>query len=196
MSLNLFLIHLFCLWSSSQALPQLDNRIQNRLRQRLVTIIPIQTWKIAAILALSNFAFSLPSHSLNSLEGSYEFHTTRSYILDTKNSLNDISNSITSDTTANSIYTDIDFTIRNTRLKEKLRQLEYETSSENRQCINTAANKVLDNINIIFEYFSISNDAKSKLMISDSYPGQKVEFLREGLNAVKSDLQRVLFCPH
>ena len=56
--------------------------------------------------------------------------------------------------------------------------------------------KAIEDKNIIFEYFSISNDGKKKVMISDAYPGQKLKFIQQGLTALRSDLQQFLFCPY
>jgi hypothetical protein len=51
-------------------------------------------------------------------------------------------------------------------------------------------------LQVVSEYFSVSNDGASKMMIGDAFPGQKLEFLKEGISTIRSDIQSALFCEY
>jgi hypothetical protein len=47
----------------------------------------------------------------------------------------------------------------------------------------------------LVEYYSVSNDSiNRRMMIADAVPGQKLNFLRTGLTAIRQDLRGFFFC--
>ena len=123
--------------------------------------------------------------------------SNKSYIAAAKEAFEVILGQLTLDSNMKIVYNDIDFIVRSYRLIDRLPLLITEaTTSSNRQCIKDNSMLTIEHIHTIQEYFSISNDSNSgiKYMISDTVPGQKVRFVTEGLNTVKYDLQKLLFC--
>ena len=123
--------------------------------------------------------------------------SNKSYITAAKEALEIILNQLTLDSNMKIVYNDIDFIVRSYRLIDRLPLLITEAkTSSNRQCIKDNTILTIEHIHTIQEYFSISNDSNSgiKYMISDTVPGQKVKFVTDGLNTVKYDLQKLLFC--
>ena len=123
--------------------------------------------------------------------------SNKSYITAAKEAFEIILNQLTLDSNMKIVYNDIDFIVRSYRLIDRLPLLITEaTTSSNRQCIKDNTILTIEHIHTIQEYFSISNDSNSgmKYMISDTVPGQKVRFVTEGLNTVKYDLRKLLFC--
>ena len=141
---------------------------------------------------------SIPMQTISMTNDDYRVDVNRNYIYEIKSALDTVSQTTTSETNVNKLYDEInDITIK-TNMKERIRFLTnyYSQSVNDISCLQTSGEKAVNDVNVIFEYFSISNDGKKKLMISDAYPGQKLKFIQQGLTAVRSDLQQYLFCPH
>mmetsp|Transcript_11715 Transcript_11715/g.11770 ORF Transcript_11715/g.11770 Transcript_11715/m.11770 type:complete len:195 (-) Transcript_11715:95-679(-) len=146
---------------------------------------------------LSSLILLLPI-STSASSDNYMYDTgARESIISAKDSLHDIALGLSPTTPISSVYDQINFVLHKYNLQERLR-LAYRDgySSDSINCIQTAAEQTLDDLNTIQTYFSVSNDSKTKLMISDAFPGQKIEFMKQGLSAVQSDMLRLLFCPH
>jgi hypothetical protein len=93
------------------------------------------------------------------------------------------------------IYADLEFIMRSYRLKDRLPLMAIEaTTISNRNCVEENGKLTVDQLFTISEYFSVSNDGRAKMMISDAYPNQKLNFIRQGLSAVRSTMNKVLFC--
>ena len=148
----------------------------------------------------------------------WSFGSSRSYIYGGKQALNALSRQISelqskpiSDiTTTNQdvntkvsspsfteIYNEIGNIERMYRLRSKLSQFILESSDlspNTYTCVKSSAEKAIYDINTINEYFSISNDGMKKVMIADSFQGQKLQFVMQGLASLQADLQATLFC--
>ena len=62
-------------------------------------------------------------------------------------------------------------------------------------CSQPLATHLNENLTILSEYFSVSNDARgSKMMVGDAVPGQKLRLVEEGLASLRSDLRRLRAC--
>ena len=120
----------------------------------------------------------------------------KAYILGAKQALDVISASIADDSAnVKKTYADIEFVLTSYRLKDRLPLMAGEaTTLDHQMCVNEYSKKTLDNLVTISEYFSISNDGRSKVMIADAVPNQKLNFIRQGLSATRSNLQLVIFC--
>lgn len=90
------------------------------------------------------------------------------------------------------IYNEIGNIERTYQLKQKLAQFVLETNSQD--CARLSSEKAIYDLNTINEYFLISNDGRKKVMIADSFRGQKLQFILQGLASLQSDLQATLFC--
>jgi hypothetical protein len=53
---------------------------------------------------------------------------------------------------------------------------------------------VVDDLTLLSEYFSVSNDVKEKMMLGDAVPGQKRDFGLVGIDATRSDLRKLNVC--
>jgi hypothetical protein len=151
---------------------------------------------IAGTLLLTLTIFGNPGNAkAASYDGISEiFGSPRGSIAGAKESLDNLDRQLSPETNLNKVYEEIDVIIRSYRLTENTRLLATEASLGNKDCADGAAEKAMYDLNTIREYFSISNDGRKKVMISDAYPGQKLNFIRQGLQAVKGDLQRLMFC--
>ena len=141
---------------------------------------------------------SIPTQSMSMTSDDYRVDINRNYVFEIKSSLDTVSQSITPETNVNKLYDEINDATVKTNMKERIRFLTnyYSQSINDVSCLQLSGDRAINDVNVIFEYFSISNDGKKKVMISDSYPGQKLKFIQQGLAAVRSDLQQYLFCPH
>ena len=114
----------------------------------------------------------------------YEISSNRQYVLGAVQSLDALAQSLSAlDTTstapataaasaaaASAAFGDVEFILRSYRLQDRLPLLALETTTEaNRQCVQDLARSTTTTLLTIGEYFSISNDGRSKVMISDSY---------------------------
>ena len=127
-----------------------------------------------------------------------ETTVNKAYVLGAKQALDVIASSIADEKDSANVkktYADIEFVLTSYRLKDRLPLLAGETTTlDHQMCVNEYATKTIDNLVTISEYFSISNDGRSKVMIADAVPNQKLNFIRQGLSATRSNLQRVIFC--
>ena len=84
------------------------------------------------------------------------------------------------------------------RMSETLRALPSSPTHSipkiERSCVELGMRKVSEDMFTLSEYFSISNQEKTKLFIKDTYPGQKRVFLKEGLNALSRDIDQIVRC--
>jgi len=120
--------------------------------------------------------------------------SNREYIYTAKNLLSEISRQVTTDSDIPSLYSDINFVLQTYSIRERLQNLVAEASYSNKICASHISSTISDELSILFNYFSVSNDTKIKLLIGDTFPGQKAEFIKMGLSAITSDLQKILFC--
>lgn len=122
--------------------------------------------------------------------------STRDYILAAKNSLRELNVQMMKDNSdISSVYRDIDFVLSTTRLRDRLKQATIEANSEStRVCESKLKESIEYKLGTLFEYYSVSNDTAKKMLIGDSYPGEKAEFIRNGLSSIISDLQNFIFC--
>ena len=118
-------------------------------------------------------------------------YSDRDYVSNALSSLDMIYKGINEKTEAKDIFKDVNIIMTNYRLKEKLKIM---TKTLNNDECRDNGSRVIDELNTLFEYFSISNDGKKKVMISDSVPGQKRDFLRTGLKQIDQDIRTFLFC--
>ena len=118
-------------------------------------------------------------------------YSDRDYVTNALSSLDMIYHGIDEKTEAKDIYNDVNIIMTNFRLKEKVKIMTKTISND--EC-SIQGNRIIDELNTLFEYFSISNDGKKKVMISDTVPGQKREFLRTGLKQIDQDIRNFLFC--
>lgn len=142
----------------------------------------------AASLAISSVTLESPTSSY------YELNA-REQIFIARNALIDISRQISPSSDVPLLLHNINF-VRNTfQLESKVKLFSAQSSSLSSQiCTKIAGAKFQDDLNTLLEYYSVSNDTKTKLLISDTYPGEKAEFIKLGLAAITSDLQSMLFC--
>ena len=118
-------------------------------------------------------------------------YSDRDYVSNALSSLDRIYGGINEKTEANDIYRDVNIIMTNYRLKEKVKTM---TKSINNDECRKGGDRIIDELTTLFEYFSISNDGLKKVMISDSVPGQKRDFLRTGLKQIDQDIRTFLFC--
>ena len=149
------------------------------------------------MIGMSSCWFLSAVLSTTPVAGAAETTVNKAYVLGAKQALDVIASSIADDDTVSvkKTYADIEFVLNSYRLKDRLPLLTNEaTTLDHQMCVNEYGSKTIDNLVTISEYFSISNDGLSKVMIADAVPKQKLNFIRQGLSATRSNLQRVLFC--
>jgi len=117
---------------------------------------------------------------------------SRDYIITALESLDIVYNDVNENTNALDIYKDINKVMSNYRLKDNI-QIMTRSIYSNAEC-KDRGDKIIDELNTLFEYFSISNDGKTKVMIADAVPNQKRDFLKTGLKQIKQDVGTFLFC--
>ena len=134
--------------------------------------------------------------SLPSVATAAETSSNKRYVLGAKQALDAVAASLTSDNVnVKDVYADLEFIMRNYRLKDRLPLMIMEaTTMDNRNCVEENGKLTVDQLMTISEYFSVSNDGRAKMMISDAYPNQKLNFIRQGLSAVRSTMNKTLFC--
>jgi len=92
----------------------------------------------------------------------------------------------------NKLYEQLDFVNQQTGIEMNLQLISI--LSEN-SCVASEARDAASDLKTISEYFSVSNDGISrKMLISDSYPGQKLNFLKKGLESFDRHMKRLSFC--
>lgn len=154
-----------------------------------ISLIKRTVFTVAASVALSS------SITLESPTSSYYEFNTREQIYIARNALNDISRQISPASDVALLFRNINFVRSTFQLESRVKLLSSQESSLSSQiCTKTAGAKFQDDLNTLLEYYSVSNDTKMKLLISDTYPGEKAEFIKLGLAAITSDLQSMLFC--
>ena len=116
----------------------------------------------------------------------------REYVLTALSSLDIIYNDINDNTNAQSLYKDINQVMTNYRLLDNIK-LMTRSIYKNDEC-KDRGERIIEELITLFEYFSISNDGKTKVMISDAVPNQKRDFLKMGLKQIKQDINTFLFC--
>jgi len=95
----------------------------------------------------------------------------------------------------NSVFGEVDLIVNNFNLKNVLNRLAVLSSVENKTCVTINGDKAIDHLNTMIEYFSVSNDfARSRMMISESYRGQKMMFVKQGLIAAQKDFKSFFRC--
>lgn len=63
-----------------------------------------------------------------------------------------------------------------------------------RDCAMPHASAALEDLRVLAEYFSVSNDAAQKMMVGDAFPGQKHAFAVQGVDATLAELRAVRTC--
>lgn len=141
---------------------------------------------------LSSSSIPIITNDINTMKESSVYissSVTNNNMIEGFKELNKIYDSIDTNSNSNDIYKDINMIITNYRVIQNIKEINRNTP----QC-KEKGDKVIDELNTIFEYFSISNDAKSKVMISDSFPGQKSMFIKNGLSSIQYDSRALIFC--
>lgn len=169
------------------------------IRYFLVVFLSIVQHQALIIHSKATAATLIASILLDSnppLESSFlEPLTDRQYILQAKIQINQIDQRITLDSDIEPLLRDINFIVNTFQLQSRINIVVAQSPTPSIQlCTKSAATKLRDYLSTISEYYSISNDTRKKLLISDAYPGQKAEFLKMGLKAISSELQNLLFC--
>jgi hypothetical protein len=91
-------------------------------------------------------------------------------------------------------FEQVDDLLKKFKIQRKIDILIARTPDAFQSCARSRVNPINDELYTIVEYFSISNQEKSRLMVSDSFPGQKKQFLKQGLSAVLSDIRKLTLC--
>ena len=67
-------------------------------------------------------------------------------------------------------------------------------SMEEQLCAEPWLIKLQSDLQVIGEYFSVSNDGAQKMMIGDAFQGQKLNFVKQGIAASHDDLRGLRRC--
>ena len=67
-------------------------------------------------------------------------------------------------------------------------------SMEEQFCAEPWLVKFQNDLQVIGEYFSVSNDGAQKMMVGDAFQGQKLNFIRQGIAASREDLRQLRIC--
>eukprot|EP00747_Dinoflagellata_sp_TGD_P192435 gnl/TRDRNA2_/TRDRNA2_57248_c0_seq1.p1 gnl/TRDRNA2_/TRDRNA2_57248_c0~~gnl/TRDRNA2_/TRDRNA2_57248_c0_seq1.p1 ORF type:complete len:303 (+),score=30.63 gnl/TRDRNA2_/TRDRNA2_57248_c0_seq1:28-936(+) len=101
----------------------------------------------------------------------------------------------TEEADANKAIQQLDYLVNNYQLSLRLQLLVNQMSPEKRMCGLGYVQKIVENLRVATEYYSLYNQAgKKKLIISDSYPGQKLALIKKGLAAVDQDITNFMLC--
>lgn len=92
------------------------------------------------------------------------------------------------------LFSQIEYLLDGFQISGRLQYAITVSPPEGRLCAIGSAAKTVDDLRIISEYYSVANDGAQKLMIADSYPGEKLEFVRQGLRAVDQDFNEFFRC--
>ena len=92
------------------------------------------------------------------------------------------------------VFRKVDYLLNTYRLPTRFQNAINSLPREGRNCAITQSKQAVDDLFSIAEYFSVSNDGVQKMMLSDAYPGQKKEFIMEGLHKVDSDFDGFISC--
>ena len=153
------------------------------------------TRKLIASCYLSAAIGTVVVHSFPAL-ATAEMSSNKASIFRAKQAFDEVAASLSpDDVNVKDVYADLEFITKNSRLKDRLPRLVVEaTTMDNRNCVEEYGKLTMEQLMTISEYFSVSNDGKTKMMISDAYPNQKLKFIRQGLSAVRITMSKVLFC--
>lgn len=61
-------------------------------------------------------------------------------------------------------------------------------------CARTTSAQLIEKMQVMSEYFSISNDARSKVFIGEAFNGQQKAFVLQGLDAILGDVRALQLC--
>ena len=67
-------------------------------------------------------------------------------------------------------------------------------SIEEQFCAEPWLAKFQGDLQVIGEYFSVSNDGAQKMMVGDAFRGQKLNFVKQGIAASREDLRQLRKC--
>lgn len=139
-----------------------------------------------SFLAISMNLSILPAHSFGGFGVLSDIISARDAL---DNSMVDSENPI-------AVVKQIDYLLRDFGLGKKIKVSIAASNESIRPCAQSNGDKVIDDLYNLVEYFSVSNGDYSnrRLLISDSYPGQKKEFVKQGLTSVKSNLRQFIAC--
>jgi hypothetical protein len=91
-------------------------------------------------------------------------------------------------------FKQVDKLLKQYNVNYRLQVVLNDTPEQYIRCARTRANAFKDDIYTIVEYFSVSNAERSRMFISDAYPGQKKTFIKQGLDAAISELNNLILC--
>lgn len=93
------------------------------------------------------------------------------------------------------IFKQLEYLLNNFQLPSKIQYTINSVAPEGRACAITTSGKLSNDLRVITEYYSVFNDGdRNKMMISDSYPGEKLAFIRLGLQEVDQDFVNFFLC--
>jgi len=85
----------------------------------------------------------------------------------------------------------LDYLLTEYRLPGKMRVF----TESSTKCRKDASRQVVQDVQSIVEYFSVDGAGTAKKMyIKDAFPGQRIKFVRQGLQAVDQDFTKLFFC--
>lgn len=91
-------------------------------------------------------------------------------------------------------FKQVDKLLKQYNMNYRLQVVLNDTPESYISCARTRTNAFKDDIYTIVEYFSVSNAERSRMLISDAYPGQKKTFIKRGLDAAISELNNLILC--
>lgn len=139
--------------------------------------------RLSSTLATSMFLFNSPAWSFYESNALSDVGRIQATLMATKRNL-DVNPDV------NEAFNEVEFVLKTLNLKLILSEAVANAPYESQICAKSSAQKIVEDLYNIVEYFSVSNDTKKKLMISDSFPGQKLTFVRQGwilLNNLKEE---------
>jgi hypothetical protein len=63
-----------------------------------------------------------------------------------------------------------------------------------KSCAGPELDLVEQDLLVLGEYFSVSNDAAVKMMVGDAFEGQKLQFARQGIASARQHVFKILRC--
>ena len=67
-------------------------------------------------------------------------------------------------------------------------------SMEEQFCAEPFLIKLQSDLQVIGEYFSVSNDGSQKMMVGDAFQSQKLNFIKQGIAASRAELRELSRC--
>jgi hypothetical protein len=67
-------------------------------------------------------------------------------------------------------------------------------TEEEKSCAGPELDLVEQDLLVLGEYFSVSNDAAVKMMVGDAFEGQKLQFARQGIASARQHVFKILRC--